>query len=216
MSSREAVAYFSVGLSPELHATVWRLWSPIEKGDVYLGPRFVASYHKLSIHSSGVRHLRRSGPDAREQDPERDWVSEGEGEHRWHGPERRTPGFELVWRIVTPASELREARLHPRFKKHVLWVPPGPNGAATEFLLLLSFGLIYPETDWPTRDTTGGTCIVRWRLGNGETFYLVQREAALSEAHARWFEDERQGHGATSRVGARVQRRRLRLPNTSG
>jgi hypothetical protein len=188
--SREWVAYFTVGEPPDLHATVWRIWAVPGKGDVYIGPRFCASDHKLSIHSSGVRHLRGDGPCIRSQEPSGDWIQEGKNEFRWKAPDRFGPGFELVWRIVTPASELSRAKLHRRFMSKVEWTRLGAAGTGVEFLALLSFGLLYNPGDWPLRREMGGECLLRWRLGNGTTFYFVRRHVPLTDAHARWFKEE--------------------------
>jgi len=175
------VAYFAVG-TPAAHATVWRLWTPTKLGDVYLGPRFHAGHSKLSIHASGLRLLR--------EKPGSDNVLYDADAYRWQGGARHSPGFERVWRVVTPATELRDARLPDRFKERVVWIAPGGSGTATDFELVLTFGLIVPEGALPY-DSPGARCLLRWRLATGETLFILHRTAMVSAEHEKWYADER-------------------------
>ncbi|HZN59390.1 MAG TPA: hypothetical protein VFD71_15065 [Planctomycetota bacterium] len=189
--SKERTAYFSVGSSTELHAQVWRLWAPLGNSDVYLAPRF-SGESKLSIHGSGVRHFRGASAKSRTQTPAGEWLAADDpGEWRWKAPERVAPGVEIVWRVVTPANELSVARLDPRFKAGVTWIPTGPQNSAVELLFFLSFGLFFREGEWPLSDVFGGRCLVRWPLANGETLFVVGRIAPLEQGHRDWFDAER-------------------------
>lgn len=191
LSKRNPVLYFAVGDSSERHATIWRAWAATAKSDLYLGPRFAAHYSKLSVHGSGVRHLRRSGPNVRMRQLDGTWVAEGEGELRWKEGHRTGPGWEIAWRVLTPSGDLTEARLDSRFKSRVLWLAPGAAGSAVEVLLVLSFGLIFEQGDWPLRDELGGRCLARWRLANGETCFIISHALELSSEQEQWLATER-------------------------
>jgi hypothetical protein len=185
-SSKTQKFWFSVG-TPRSHATVWRLFSPLPKGDVYLGPRYHAGTSKLSIHGSGVRHLRVGGPnDFGQSVPEGTPIPAGQL-FRWVAPRPHPGGHEIAWRILTPAGHLRDARLDPKFKGRVTWVPPAPVGHCIDFAIML-----FPEHvkgvhmagDVPTRFLT------RWRLGNGETLLLIARIVPLTSEHFAMFSGE--------------------------
>lgn len=172
MAFKGQVYYFSIAESPERHSTVWRLWSPANKGDVYLGARFVADRHKLSVHESGLRLLREKSRDGATPIPPT---------LRWFGPGRATPGYEIVWNIVTPFGCCREAKLHPRFKDRVTWIPQWPVPfTATQLSFVLSFGMIHREDEWPFSHQA--ECLLRWRLGSGETLFLLRFPIPLAEA----------------------------------
>ena len=173
MSFKGQKHYFAIAESPDRHATVWRLWSPTGKGDVYVGARFAASRLKLSIHESGLRLLREKEVPGSSIGPKRSIL-------RWNGPSRHVPGVEIVWNIVTPFGGCREAKLHPRFKDRVVWIPQWPEPfTATQLTFVLSFGLIHRENEWP--HSNEAECVLRWRLGNGETLFLLRRPIPLSE-----------------------------------
>ena len=175
--------YFSVG-TPAAHATIWRLWTPTKLGDVYLGPRFHAGDSKLSIHASGLRLHREKvrSPDVLPADRDA---------YRWQAGARHAPGFERVWRIITPATDLREARLPDRFTGRVAWIASGAHGTVTDFELVLTFGLIIPEGRLPYPDAPDARCLLRWRLATGETVFLLHRTTEVTEEHAEWFAHER-------------------------
>jgi|ERR1041385_14463 hypothetical protein len=201
------VYYFSVG-SPHAHATVWRLWTQTKQGDVYLSPR-PHGQSKLSIHASGVRHRR-------EKNAQVDVLRLDGDATRWHAGARQGPGFEMVWRIITPSTDLRDARLHPRFIERVQWIGPGGSRTMTDFQLVLTFGLITPEGRIPADlDAPGTECLLRWHLATGETLFLLHRKAEITDGHAAWFATERVQ--AASRMpkdwqaGARADEHDLRL-----
>ncbi len=174
VSFKGSLYYFAVAESPDHHATVWRLWSPSGKGDVYLGARFAAARLKLSIHESGLRLLREKAAPGSSNLPTPTL--------RWSGPPRHMPGLEIVWHIITPFGGCREAKLHPRFKDRVAWIPQTPVPfTATEFELVLSFGLILRDEELPRSEVPGTECLLRWRLGNGETLFLLRRPVQLTE-----------------------------------
>lgn len=169
-SKTDQTFWFSVG-TPQVHATVWRLWAN-KKGDVYIGPRLQAGDAKLSIHPSGVRHLKGGGPDDYGESVEGEPLAPGTT-HRWKMPKPGPRDHEMVWRIVTPPDQLREARLDPRFKKGVLWIKPAPAGQANGIAIAIFPDLldgVLPGADAPT------DCLVRWRLGNGNTLLLLHSQ----------------------------------------
>jgi hypothetical protein len=174
MSSRGQVYRFAVGESAEMHATVWRLWNPAGTSDLYLGSRYHAGMFKLSIHENGERHARRTPGPNEPTPPNAD---------RWFGPPRDRPGLEFAWGIITPFGALRAARLPSRFTDSVTWIPQAPRPYMTaEFLFVLSFGLVFRNGEWPEASSPGmQDCLLRWRLPNGETLFLLRRVLPMTQ-----------------------------------
>jgi hypothetical protein len=70
-----------------------------------------------------------------------------------------------------------------RFKDRVAWVRETSRPfTATEFLIVLSYGLIHRADEWPGSEADGAACLLRWPLANSETLFLLRRAFDMSDA----------------------------------
>lgn len=139
--------------------------------DVYLTPRNLGEYVKVSMHQSGHWHLK---------------FTPGEYEHRlgppsrkrWSRPEEFADGWTKAFSVVIPTASVRirppnEAPLEQK----VTWVgAPEERALAVEFtVLILALGT--PVSGWPGRTTMRTQLVGSFRLVSGSTVWVV--------AHAR-------------------------------
>ena len=53
MTKNKQVFRFCIGPWNERYSSVWRIWSPPNKDDIYLSVRSLTNYLKVSLHETG-------------------------------------------------------------------------------------------------------------------------------------------------------------------
>lgn len=125
---------FGVGDLQSLHSSVWRVWSPRHKSDIYLATRGTADRAKVSIHESGVRSY--SLTSQRELQLRKDgrWRLPSRHLERWRGGRQVNPELSLEYRLIFPTAELRHFEMPERETAEVMWLPPADIYNALEIV----------------------------------------------------------------------------------
>jgi hypothetical protein len=127
--SHEGVLRFAVGTPSRLRSSVWRLW--VYRSEAYLAGRYMGSWLKLSLHSSGIWRLA--------------WAEELEREEagdrvlkRWQRPPDYSEGWAKGPSIAVPAPLFPDLldSADGQNLRDVIWVPE-PNPDTSVFLTIL-------------------------------------------------------------------------------
>ncbi|MBC8468154.1 MAG: hypothetical protein H8D56_01680 [Planctomycetes bacterium] len=123
---------FCIGEPTGLHSTTWKIW--VNRNDVYLSSRMLASDIKVSLHESGkcqFSHTSESfahrGKSNRDRHIQK-WI------RRRTYPEN---GVVHLFRVIIPSTELRSTSAEKKEAKGVIWyaAPPSGYGAYIELWL---------------------------------------------------------------------------------
>ena len=151
-------------------AATWRVWNNGGyENDVYVACRALGGELKASLHQSGQWHISYS---------KRFYTAGFQAAHRppsrfpdtWSRPQAVRPGFTVAHRIVVPwyaATSRPQGEL-----QDVFWVPPAPEGQATEFTILFT-GKQAPPGEWPGSRSMKSGLVGSFPLPSGELVWVV-------------------------------------------
>jgi hypothetical protein len=128
---------FAVG-EPGHRSSVWRMWSPKKKNDVYVAARAIIGIQKFSLHESGDwRHQWIKGPAT-------DEFIERAGTRildQWQRPSELAKGWTRGLSIWIPHEDVIEFSGDEQPRKDVEWLPKPPPG----HLMIFQIALVRPD-----------------------------------------------------------------------
>jgi hypothetical protein len=174
--SRDKVR-FAFGKPDGCHSGVWSALG--RKGDYYIGARSIFSSTKISLHRSGIcrlalteKHFKLLAERGLAQPEDRPFV-------KWRRPPAPQIGAALAVVLVFPSPYMTLAEPVSSTRKPVLTFEAARDGMAAEV------GFFYSREDASSLEAKFldiGKPILRTDLDNGESVWIVVREAAFDPA----------------------------------
>jgi hypothetical protein len=183
----EQAARFGVKAGDGRQSSVWRIWVPTGKSDVYVAARSIAGKLKVSLHSSGV--WREGFTREFSENPGSFALPPGDrARQKWRRPAEFAPGLTMAYQVLIPESELwRSANIaNP---SDVLWERPAGRGQETVFSVILMRSEAVGVEGWPSRDAMATRLIARFGLANGETCWLVAHDQVTHPDNRRTIDE---------------------------
>lgn len=126
---------FAVG-EPGRRSSIWRLWAPPKKDDVYFGTRRNTGSFKVSLHESGDYRIQ--------------WVAQDSDAVLFTGRDLKGSRIIAQWErlqpvkdgwsedlgLLVPTSDIAEVPGDTGMLKDVQWLPPAPPGGVVEFRIV--------------------------------------------------------------------------------
>ncbi len=168
---------FCIGEPTGLHSTTWKIW--VNRSDVYLSSRMLASDIKVSLHESGeCQYSRTSESFAYTGKPNRDRHIQKWKRRRIY-PES---GVVHLFRIIIPSTELRSTSAEKKEAKDVVWymAPPIGYGAYIEVWLTPVLGRL-PGQDEFINDLLGVLSLANGQYVGVTVRYLKIKSQNIKE-----------------------------------
>lgn len=150
---------------------VWRIWAAKDKSDVYVAIRSYAGIFKVSLHESGECFVGLTTQFAEANAS----ALRGRGGSRhfdkWKRGTHSGSQLSIPFRLVFPATELREVRTEDDQDPLVEWIEPPAQDQSVDMAAVFT-GQCYADGDWPLR-AQGARLVATFRLPNGEVFWLL-------------------------------------------
>jgi hypothetical protein len=152
-------------------SSVFRIWSPPGKSDVYASLRGIAGEFKISLHETGECSAGFTTQFAKQEKAAVNAMGGSRHQSRWTRLKDVGPLMVVPLQFVIPASELRSTEVGPTAKgKEVTWLEPPKQGRS--IIISCAFtGQSLADDQWPGR--CNGTHLLGIKLlPNSEKFWL--------------------------------------------
>jgi hypothetical protein len=175
---------FSVFDQSGNRAAAWKVWASAGAGksDVYVACRSLGGAIKTSLHESGSWHVGFIREYVEANLPEGDQKRGDPYLERWPRPPEIAPGVVRAYCIVTPTSAVT-VPIDDSLPEDTVSIPAAPEGRAIEVSVLLT-GPDAHVSGWPSLTSMGTDLVGELRLDNGETVWVVWREADVPDLGA--------------------------------
>jgi len=187
-SSKQADCRFAVGEPDGPRSSIWRLWAT-PKGDVYLTARSLGGTMKASLHRSGNWQFGFTSEFETKGRSQGNWPLDSRHIERWVRPPEIGGGITLAFRVVIPASELREWPLET--SKEVQWLPAPDSGNAGVIELAFTEEALPLSKGWPGKNRVRTSPFGLIGLATGEFAWLLYRQEAMTDEYREKLEEYR-------------------------
>jgi len=171
MGRRSLDIDFCVGEPNGIRSSIWKVWAPENKADLYLTAHSLGKFFKASFHigpGSGERHYGfvDQGVAAR-------YDHEGERHFtKWYQPGNTShQDFSVEFRLIFPISSLKTFPQTTLRTPQIRWVPL--NSDATDVEILLIVGPALSNGSWPGKSGNGSRFLASDYLSDGRMVWLV-------------------------------------------
>jgi len=128
--------FFAVGSPETVMSSVWRVWTWPCKSDIYISEQGSVNSFKASLHQDGRYRIGFVQEFVHQQRARGNWNLADRATDKWKATEIAL-GIQMPFRLLIPASELRQPALGWSTKKQVIWLPAPPSNFAYEIRLYL-------------------------------------------------------------------------------
>jgi len=175
INNDDFVVRVAVGCALGPQSTVFRIWSPPGKSDVYASVRDIAGEIKISLHETGECNAGLTTQFAIREVAAVDAMGGSRHQSRWTRLKHVGSRVVVPLQFAIPASELRLSRVQPAAAtEKVTWLEP--SGQRRSVIISCAFtGQSLVDHEWPGR--RNGTQLLGTKLlPNGEKFWLFWRD----------------------------------------
>ena len=160
-------------------SSVFRIWSPLGKSDVYASVRGIAGEIKISLHETGACTAGLTSQFAKQETTVVNVMGGSRHQSRWNRLKHVGSRMVVPLQFAIPTSELRSIEGEPdTASKKITWLEPPEHGRSV--IISCAFtGQSIADNEWPGR--RNGTHLLGIKLlPNTEKFWLFWQDCPTS------------------------------------
>lgn len=176
---------FAVG-EPGRRSTIWRLWAPPNKDDVYLASRRTADIFKVSLHESGDYRMQWSTLDRKNPNVVTHENSAGSRiMAQWQRQPPSMSGWQEALGLWVPTADVVEVPRDSEKYLDVQWLPAAPIGGVVQFRILIIEPMSAVYDISKLLESGVFSFINGFRLAGGRVLLLVAVTGPLTRSQAQ-------------------------------